>query len=640
MVFMALHAVSFQPQRNQTSPMPFDSKLDQQRVHEAMRRGWIRQEQVEQCIRKDPSESVVDALVDCGLLTGEQRSTLSSFIAEQQKPDPKQAAVEPSGRDSGPADPEDELHAGDLIHSRYRILRVLESGTDRAYLGTDTVRGQSCVLKTLERKYLNTAEQQEKFREEMLQWIGLGDHPNIVLAYGMEEHMSLPYVVMERVEGGSLADRLAQGALGWEAAAGFGWQIANGLEYVSNVSGLLHCDLRPANVLLTGEGIAKVTDFGILQARGSIDGTSSGTPLYVPPERWSNPTDAPADADVRSDVYAFGVTLFELATGKPPFEGATNADLREAHLTQQPPDPRQYQPKMPTLMAQLILRCMEKRPKDRPVDFSKIRRALEPYAGPQRQMPSIAHSRVGGLVNQSSTYNQLGSVVGAESTARNAVQLDAKSVKARIALANALAARRAYTQAFGHLEEAYRLEPTAVAPIVNSALYASQSGDNDRAARWLDIALKTLPPRQLESLAGLMIDLGRTKQAIEVCETIVKEDPAAVAAWNSLSIAWRRTGALETALSCADRTVQINPRYAKGWSNRATILVQMGQFAEAIAAADRALQLAPATAGAYAAKAAALGQTGRRAEGRACIQTGLAKLPGNALLERALQQFK
>jgi tetratricopeptide (TPR) repeat protein len=611
--------------------MPFDSKLDRQRVHEAMRRGWIRQDQVEQCIRKDPSESLVDALAGCGLLTGEQCGALSGFIPGKQKPDPKQAAVEAPGRDSGAAEPE-----GELIHNRYRILQVLESRTGRVYLGADTVSGQSCVLKTLERKYLDTPQQQEKFRAEMLQWIGLGDHPNIVLAYGMEEHMSLPYVVMEYAEGGSLADRLAQGALGWEAAAGFGWQIANGLEYAGNVSGLLHCDLRPANVLLTGKGIAKVTDFGISQVRGSIDDSNSGTPLYVPPERWTNP----ADADVRSDIYAFGVTLFELATGKPPFKGATTESLREAHLTQPPLDPRQFQPKMPALMAQLILRCMEKRPKDRPIDFSKIRRALEPYAGPRRQMPSIAHSRVGGLVNQSSTYHRLGSVAGAESTARNAVQLDAKSVKARIALANALAARRAYTQAFGHLEEAYRLEPAAAAPIVNSALYASQSGDNGRAVRWLDIALRTLPSRQLESLAGLMIDLGRTKQAIEVCETIVKEDPAAIAAWNSLSIAWRRSGELETALSCADRTVQINPRYAKGWSNRATILVQMGQFPEAIAAADRAIQLAPATAGAYAAKAAALGQTGRRAEGRACIQTGLAILPGNALLERALQQFK
>ncbi|MDR3725175.1 MAG: serine/threonine-protein kinase [Terracidiphilus sp.] len=629
--------------------MPNDSKLDRQRVLEALRRGWIRQAQADQCIRQDQPEqdqpesvreSAVDALFRGGLLTEEQRSELLRFEGDAGNSGLKLATTEAPERASEPVEADGQLRAGDYIRSRYRILQVFQSGFERTYLCTDTSNGQKCVLKTFARDSLSTAQQQEKFREEMLLWIGLGEHPNIVLAYGMEECMGFPFVVVEHVEGGSLADRLAQGALGWEAAAGFGWQIANGLEYVGNVCGVLHCDLKPEKVLLTGEGIAKITDFGILQAHGSRDGLRDGasrrTPFYMPPEEWTNP----AETDMRSDVYAFGVTLFELATGKLPFKGSTLESLREAHLTQQPLDPRQFQPKMPTSMAQLILRCMEKRPKDRPADFSTVRRALVPFAGPQHQMPSIALSRVGGLVNQSGTYHRQGRLEDAERTARNAVQLDAKNIKARIALANALAARRAYPQAFGHLEEAYRLDPASAAPIVNSALYASQSGDNGRAARWLDIALETLPPRQLENLATLMMDLGRIQQAIEVCEAVVQEDPAAIAAWNSLSIAWRRSGELEKALSCADHTIQLNARYARGWSNRATILVQLGKFAEAITAADRAIQLAPATAGAYAAKAAALGQTGHRKEGCTCIQAGLAALPGNELLERALLQFK
>jgi tetratricopeptide (TPR) repeat protein len=614
--------------------MSFDSELDQQRVLEALRRGWVRQAQVDQCLRGNADEPVVDALVRCGLLTERQRRELEAFEGRtsQIAPEPARPCVPGPGSVPASKDDLDEaLHEGDTINCRYRILKMLPGRYGCVYLCTDTVRGQRCALKTFLRKSPESDRQLAMLRDEILLWIGLGDHPNIVLAYGMEEFMRLPYVVMECVEGGSLADRLAQGPLGWQAAASFGWQIANGLEYAENVCGLVHRDVKPANVLLTSDNIAKVTDFGISQICGSGD----GTPPYMPPEQWTSP----AKVDVRSDIYSFGATLFELATGKPPFDGVSGESLREAHLKQQPPDPRQFQPKMPSSMAQLILRCMEKRPKDRPADFSTIRRALVPFAGPQHQMPSIAHSRVGGLVNQSSMYLQLSRPVDAESTARNAVQLDAKSVKARIALANTLVARRAYPQAFGHLEEAYRLDPGAAAPIVNSALYANQISDNDRATRWLDIALNTLPTRQLENLAGVMIDLGRTAQAIEVCEAIVKEAPTAIAAWNSLSIAWRRTGKLEPALSCADRTIQLNPRYAKGWSNRATILVQMERFDDAIAAADRAIQFAPATAGAYAAKAAALGQTGHRKEARACIQAGLAVLPGNALLERALRQF-
>lgn len=626
--------------------MPFDSELDKQRVAEAVRRGWVRQAQVEQCLFElDTEAPITGSLVRLGLLTEAQLCELSASEVHISQPDPHPPTLRASGPWSDPLDPDQRtevLVAGDHIHSRYRILRRLGGGFGRVYFCADTVSGHRCVLKTLLREHLGSVRLIEMFRNEILLWIGLGDHPNIVLAFGMEEYMRLPFVVMEPVEGGSLEDLLARGPLGWQAAASFGWQIANGLEYAGQVCGLVHRDLKPANVLVTREGVAKVTDFGIALVRGVSDAARIGTPPYMPPEQWTRPAE-PAEMDARSDIYSFGATLFELATGRLPFPGQpdSTADAYcQDHLTQPPPDPRQFEPRMPEPMARLILRCLQKRQKDRPADFATVRRALEPFAGPQRSAPSFASSRVGGLVNQSTTFHLLGRFDDAERTARNAVQLDARSVKARIALANALAARRAFPQALGHLEEAYRLAPAEAAPIVNSALYAALSGDSNRAGRWLQIAIDTLPARQLESLTSMMIDLGRIPETIEICEKIVKEDAAAIVAWNSLSIARRRSGEFEIALHCADRTVQINPRYAKGWSNRATILVQLGQFAEAIAAADRALQFEPATPGAYAAKAAALGQLGRAGEGRASILAGLLVLPGNPLLERALEQFR
>jgi tetratricopeptide (TPR) repeat protein len=622
--------------------MPFERELDRRRVSEALRRGWTSQAQVELCLQAQAEYgSLLDTLLERGHLTRAQWQELQAIgrvtLEESQPP-----ALHIPGPGSGPVEPEglEEVFAtGGLINHRYRIQKQMGGGFGRVYICQDTVSGNRCALKTLLREHLGSAHTLEMFRNEILLWIGLGDHPHVVLAFGMEEAMRLPFVVMEAVDGESLADRMAKGPMGWQTAAGFGWQIASGLEYVGQVCGLVHRDLKPANVLVTREGVAKITDFGISLVRGARDQAATGTPQYMPPEQWTRP----ADVDVRSDVYAFGVTFYELITGRLPFEippGASPQTICQLHETQIPVDPRQFEPRLPEPIARLILRCLEKRQKDRPDNFAVVRRILDPYAGPERQAPTYAPSRVGGLVNQSSTYHLLGRQNDAERTARNAVQLDARSVKARIALANALAERRAYPEALGHLEEAFRLAPKEPAPIVNSALYASQAGDSKRAQRWLKVAMDTVPVRQLESLTMMMIELGRIQQAIEICEKIVKEDPTAIIAWNSLCIAWRRSGELATALHCADQTVRLNPRYAKGWSNRATILVQMGQFAEAIDAADRALQFEAATAGAYAAKAAALGQLGRAREGRDCLRVGLTHLPGNALLERAMQQFE
>lgn len=525
---------------------------------------------------------------------------------------------------------------GDLLHNQYRVEEIPGENPGRVLICMDTASGVRCALRALPRATGDSPSMRAKSYEEILLWIGLGNHPNIVYASGVLKIGDRGFVVMEAVEGGSLAKRLAQGALGWKTAARCGWQVANGLDYVAQVCGLVHRNLKPAKVLFTQDGSAKIADFNLIQTGEDAEPMALEALAYRAPELWLHP----AENDVRSDIYSFGVLLFQMTTGRLPFEAATAEECRRLHLEQTPPDPRASDAQLPEPMASLILRCLEKHPSDRPRDFRTVRRVLEPYAGPQEKMPSSTPIRLRGLINQTDAYLELDCVEEAESAARNAIQLDAKSVKARVVLAEVLAARRAYPQALGHLEEAYRLSPAEPAPIVNGALYANRAGSHPRALRWLAIALETLAPRQLGSLIPMLIELGRIEQAIEICEKIVAENPEDVCAWNNLSIAWRRLEKLDRALECADRAVQINPRYARGWSNRATILVQQNKAEEALAAADRALELEPKTAGAYAAKAAALGCLGRANEGRQCLLGGLKLMGSNALLERALEGFK
>ena len=613
--------------------MNVDSELDKLRVVEAMRRGWVQQEQVEACLLDlDTEDSIVEALARRGLLTREQVSALRDEVASgPTKREPPRSA--------GVNDPGEVLGEGDVIAERYRVEKIRHGGFGRVFLCTDSITGKRVALKTLLREHLGTERLVELFRREILLWIQLGEHPNIVLAYGMEEFMRLPFVVMEWVDGGSLEDLALGGGMTWQEAAGFGWQIANGLEHGRQTCGLIHRDLKPANVLLTREGTAKVTDFGISLVRGAQGKEFPGTPPYMAPEQWERRP----DVDVRSDVYAFGVTLFELACGQRPFAehgGQSLEAYRTAHLTQSPPDPRKLAPQMPEAMARLILRCLEKDRERRPANFAEVMRELAAFAGSIPVSAADTPDQVGGLVNQSKSYNLLGKFAEAERTAREAVKLDPGHSNARCALGNALGEQGKFGEALKQFEEAHRLDRENPVAIVNMARFANLAGDRAMAERWLDKGLATLEPQYMEGVSIQLVEYGRIPEAIGLCRQIVAQNPLAVMAWNTLAVGYRRTGELQQALECATKSVEINPRYAKGWSNRATVLVQMGRLEDGIASAERALEHEPATAGAYAAKAAALGQLGRIAEGRACLLRGLEVIPGNELLMRALGQFR
>jgi len=631
--------------------MSVDSYIDRRRVLQALRRGWVRQDQVEECLLElSSADSIVEGLARRGWLNSDQVNELCGDagaritqpdlggIVPSNPPSVGPQGVSPGSGNLQAGNLQDVLAPGDLIADRYRVEKMCQGGFGQVYLCADRVSGQRAALKTLLREHLGSGRLVEMFRKEILLWIQLGDHPNIVLAYGMEEFMRLPFVVMECVEGGSLEDLLERGPLPWQAAANYGWQIANGLEHAGRVCGLIHRDLKPANVLLTRDGIAKVTDFGISLVRGMAGETLAGTPPYMAPEQWQRP----ADVDVRSDIYAFGVTLFELATGQRPFPDHAQdsmAGYRHDHLTATPPDPRQLNARIPDAMARLILQCLEKRQDRRPQDFTAVRKALEPLADPLPSPQPAGPHLVAGLINQSRTYNLLRQFPEAERTAREALHLAPRRADAFVALGNALGEQGNYRDALRQLEEAYFLDRSNPMAIVNSARYAALALDPATAQTWLDLGLRNLEPRHLEGVSHLLIEFGRIPEAVRLCRRIVEDNPLAVIAWNNLAIALRRTGDLEEALVCATRSVEINPRYAKGWSNRATVLTQLQRFDEAVEAADRAIRFDPATAGAYAAKAAALGASGRLSEGRTCLLQGLAILPGNALLTRALQQF-
>lgn len=265
----------------------------------------------------------------------------------------------------------------DLIGTsgRYRVLSELgRGGMGVVYLAKDVVLDRDVALKELPARLAGDDAFAARFRQEARMLARL-THPNIVQVFDLVEHGSSLFMAMELMEGGDLDRLLAKmGPAPLPMVAKLMAPIADALA-VAHSKGIVHRDVKPMNVLLTGDGTPKLTDFGLAKADAdgtmhTVEGAIMGSPRYMSPEQAAG-----RSADLRADVYSFGVTLFLLLTGRLPFEGDT-ASLLAQHLTQPPPDPRALNADVPEVLAQLVLSMLSKNPDNRPQDMAAVARTL------------------------------------------------------------------------------------------------------------------------------------------------------------------------------------------------------------------------------------------------------------------------
>src|SRR5262245_30363421 len=199
-------------------------------------------------------------------------------------------------------------------------------------------------------------------------------HPHIVQVHETGEHEGRPFLVMELIEGGSLAQKLAQAPLAARPAAELLEKLARAVHY-AHERGVIHRDLKPANVLLTADGTPKVTDFGLARrlneslwsgsespAARTETGAILGTPSYMAPEQAAG---RGKEAGPATDVYALGAILYDCLTGRPPFKGATALETMEQVLRDDPVPPRKLQPGVPRDLETVCLKCLAKEPQKR-----------------------------------------------------------------------------------------------------------------------------------------------------------------------------------------------------------------------------------------------------------------------------------
>jgi serine/threonine-protein kinase len=288
-----------------------------------------------------------------------------SWFKEQGalSPLPPSASIRPEDKTTEAAVVSDGLSQV-LFDGRYRLLEELGRGaTGRVYKAHDEVGRETIAIKILKPEYSSDPSAMDRVRGELVLARDL-NHPNILKMYYLGDAQGQKYLTMRWLSGPTLAHVIArESPIPSFRILTLATPIVSALE-AAHAKNVLHRDIKPQNIILDENGVPCVTDFGLARLLGGPGITASGvfvgTPDYASPEQANlKPLDA------RSDLYSFGIVLFELATGRRPFRADAVGQVLEMHRTAPVPDPRSIRPEIPERLSRLILRCLEKDPNRR-----------------------------------------------------------------------------------------------------------------------------------------------------------------------------------------------------------------------------------------------------------------------------------
>jgi len=284
--------------------------------------------------------------------------------------------------------------------SHFRIEEKLGAGgMGEVYLAEDTNLRRQVALKVLSKDMAASAGGRSMIFQEARAASRLS-HPNIATVYEVDEVDGVPFIAMEFVRGESLKDLLARGAIDSSKLLGIARQIAEGLQ-AAHQAGILHRDIKPGNIMLDDRGNAKILDFGLAALAGkerdldeteadffsrtATQWTTGGTVPYMSPEQLGG-----GETDARTDIFSYGVMLYECLTGRLPFYGQTSVDIMHAILRQQPTPLRSLLPEIAPAWERVVERCVAKGAEQRPRDMAEVleglKQAAETATGPEKSL--------------------------------------------------------------------------------------------------------------------------------------------------------------------------------------------------------------------------------------------------------------
>src|SRR5947208_1263383 len=275
--------------------------------------------------------------------------------------------------------------------AQYTIVsKIGEGGMGEVYRARDAKLGRDVAIKVLPAALSENADRLNRFEQEA-QAAGALNHPNILSIYHIGTHEGAPYIVSELLEGETLRERMAGGALQQRKAIDYGLQIAKGLA-AAHEKGIVHRDIKPDNIFITDGGRVKILDFGLAKLTSATDGTSQtevptrkvntdpgtvmGTMGYMSPEQLKG-----QHIDHRSDIFSFGAILYEMLSGKRAFRGDSMAETMSAILREDPPDLSETNKAISPALERVVRHCLEKNPAERFHSARDLAFAIESLSG-------------------------------------------------------------------------------------------------------------------------------------------------------------------------------------------------------------------------------------------------------------------